>query len=1076
MSRRSITRPWASLLLLSLLLLFFLVSALASRAAQSLGMSTSPGDVVWVEDGVPAGATEFGDGEGWNWYGSAAYPSPFSGSFAHHSNLLQGMHQHYFYGATDALTVNSGEALVAYVFLDPMNPPTQVMLQWWDQAEGWEHRAYWGANHLPWGADATQSRRYMGGLPATGQWVRLEVPAGLVGLEGRAVRGMAFTLYGGQAAWDYAGKVTGRQRRNVALASLGGVATASSTTPPSDGSGNYEPVAAINGDRLALGTTDAYSDNTFWRDGTPDAYPDWLQVSFQGAKTIDEIDVFTLQDNYTSPVEPTESLTFAQYGVTDYDVQYWTGAQWMTVPGGVVTGNNRVWRRFSFAPVTTSAVRVVVRGALYGRSRVVELEAWGYEGATPTPTPTAGALISIADASRAEGNSDLSDAAFVVSLSNSSSQTIYVDYSTADGTALSPEDYFAVSGTLTFLPGETTKTVSVPVDGDYEVEGNETFTVVLSSPLNAGIADGQAVGTITNDDIGEPALSNFQNAALTANGAKPRAITSTGVTTRAQVIGDGMYKVNTSGYWAGNVGDTAVVILGQTYKIAVVRIYFPQDGTGTPIEPRPGTTSTKAVRDFDVSYQRVANGTWTYLARVRGNDRAMVRLAFPALTDVKAIRVKLVKGGTDNVNVGKIAEVEAWRSLIPYGSCEQESQPDPCGLLSDLDWAMKRYVGNPPHPNWGAHLDWYHASWDKGSENKPLIAHAITLWKPVQGQDNIGWWRKFFDCQTGGNCTNAKEKLKYLKGSELFSGIYDGSVVLAIAAVHQWADENGVSDLKVKAERYLRATWGAYTLAAGSSYATKIVVRNGMTPEEVPNCQVGSAGPFFDGPFLPTAGMRAYPGALCQDDRGPLFNRAIERAVQNNKREPLEKKAVADYIQTRWGPTRDMNVYGLYNTECGVDGVLWKHVTGSALAFSYILNAGNNMLKFSDGTGIRTISTYRFLGWGGTSPVRVTVMEDNRNYNTVPTYAVMYTSSSREAEALFPWSAAYHNGVTRGFARLETVMAPELIRASNIDPADGDVANGFHNTREVTLGLPLNPAGRYHVVLSPGEDPKIVNW
>ena len=46
----------------------------------------------------------------------------------------------------------------------------------------------------------------MGGLPAAGQWVRLEVPASLVGLEGRTLSGMNFILYNGRAAWDYTGK------------------------------------------------------------------------------------------------------------------------------------------------------------------------------------------------------------------------------------------------------------------------------------------------------------------------------------------------------------------------------------------------------------------------------------------------------------------------------------------------------------------------------------------------------------------------------------------------------------------------------------------------------------------------------------------------------------------------------------------------------------------------------------------------------------------------------------------------------------------------------------------------------
>ncbi|HZY07346.1 MAG TPA: VCBS repeat-containing protein, partial [Ilumatobacteraceae bacterium] len=117
------------------------------------------------------------------------------------------MHQHYFYGATATLPVAVGDTLFAYVYLDPANPPSEVMLQWNDGS--WEHRAYWGSNQLTaWGVDGTASRRYMGVLPPLGQWVKLSVPAASVGLEGRTLSGMAFTLFGGRATFDYAGKTS----------------------------------------------------------------------------------------------------------------------------------------------------------------------------------------------------------------------------------------------------------------------------------------------------------------------------------------------------------------------------------------------------------------------------------------------------------------------------------------------------------------------------------------------------------------------------------------------------------------------------------------------------------------------------------------------------------------------------------------------------------------------------------------------------------------------------------------------------------------------------------------------------
>ena len=106
------------------------------------------------------------------------------------------------------MSVGVGDRLFTYIYLDSLSPPSQVMLQWNDGT--WEHRAYWAPTPatatIPWGVEATVSRRHVGPLPPAGTWVRLEVPAVQVGLEGRTVNGMAFTLYNGKATWDRAGK------------------------------------------------------------------------------------------------------------------------------------------------------------------------------------------------------------------------------------------------------------------------------------------------------------------------------------------------------------------------------------------------------------------------------------------------------------------------------------------------------------------------------------------------------------------------------------------------------------------------------------------------------------------------------------------------------------------------------------------------------------------------------------------------------------------------------------------------------------------------------------------------------
>jgi RHS repeat-associated protein len=155
---------------------------------------TSPSERVWVEDRAPEGAALAGDSEGWNWTG--ANPAPFSGTLAHQSNLVGGTHQHYFHGAPETLSVGAGDSLFTYVYLDPANPPSEVMLQW--NNGNWEHRAYWGQNIIGWGVNGTESRRHMGPLPALGQWVKLEVPASQVGLEGSGAnwRGYSHPSYG----------------------------------------------------------------------------------------------------------------------------------------------------------------------------------------------------------------------------------------------------------------------------------------------------------------------------------------------------------------------------------------------------------------------------------------------------------------------------------------------------------------------------------------------------------------------------------------------------------------------------------------------------------------------------------------------------------------------------------------------------------------------------------------------------------------------------------------------------------------------------------------------------------------
>ena len=115
--------------------------------------------------------------------------------------------------------------------------------------------------------------------------------------------------------------------------------------------------------------------------------------------------------------------------------------------------------------------------------------------------------LTVSDVTVTEGNSGTTNATFTVTLSAAAASNVTVQYATAGGTANFGTDFTATSGTLTFTPGQTSKTVTVAVSGDTTGEPNEDFFLTLSGATNAVVADAVGLGTITNDDgppVGPP--------------------------------------------------------------------------------------------------------------------------------------------------------------------------------------------------------------------------------------------------------------------------------------------------------------------------------------------------------------------------------------------------------------------------------------------------------------------------------------------------------------------------------------------------------------------------------------------
>jgi uncharacterized delta-60 repeat protein/CSLREA domain-containing protein len=248
-------------------------------------------------------------------------------------------------------------------------------------------------------------------------------------------------------------------------------------------------------------------------------------VTINGAANNDLINII---DN-----DPTPSLSINDITVTEGDAGTvnavftvtLSGASGHTVTADFATADGTALQpgdytsnsgTLTFAPgETTKTVTVAVKGdVLDEANETYFINLTNAANATISDSQGLGTVtdddgagtLSINDITVTEGNSGTVNAVFTVTLSAASGQTVTVDFATADGTALQPGDYTSNSGTLTFAPGETTKTVTVAVKGDVLDEVNETYFINLTNAANATISDAQGLGTITDDD-GTPTLS-----------------------------------------------------------------------------------------------------------------------------------------------------------------------------------------------------------------------------------------------------------------------------------------------------------------------------------------------------------------------------------------------------------------------------------------------------------------------------------------------------------------------------------------------------------------------------------------
>lgn len=228
--------------------------------------------------------------------------------------------------------------------------------------------------------------------------------------------------------------------------------------------------------------------------------------------------------------------------------------------------------------------------------------------------------LTINDVQVAEGNAGTTNATFTVTLTHTYFQTESVDYSSAAGTAQSGADYQPASGTLVFLAGETSKTITVLVNGDTTQEPDETFFVQLSNSNNVSILKSKGTGTIINDDAPPAPTVQFNNASYSVQedlGALTITVTRSGDSSGAAMVdystndgsatqkGDFEYAAGTLTFAPGDTSKTFQVLINED-------MYLEGNETfgltlSNPTGATLGQQSTATVSIIDDSPESVTN-------------------------------------------------------------------------------------------------------------------------------------------------------------------------------------------------------------------------------------------------------------------------------------------------------------------------------------------------------------------------------------------------------------------------------------------------------------------------------------
>jgi chitinase len=365
-------------------------------------------------------------------------------------------------------------------------------------------------------------------------------------------------------------------------------------------------------------------------------------VTEGNAGTTDAVFDVTASSSSTSPISVDFATTDGSAGATDYNP---AGGTLVFAPGETakqvavqVIGDTLAEPSETFRVTLSNATGATVVDAV-GLGTITDDDS----GGSVLPS------LSIGNTTVTEGNIGTTSAAFNVTLSATTTNTVTVAYATAPGSATSPADYASTSGTLTFNPGETSKQVTVQVEGDTLSETNETYSVNLSAATNATISDDSGLGTITDNDtptitIGASTVtegnSGTVNAVFNLSLSAPsgNAITVNFATTDGGATAPADY-LSTSGVVTFNPGEVSKQIIVQVV----------------------GDVAIEANETFSVNLSAPTNATIAGagfgLGTITDNDTPTITIAAATVTEGNVGTVNAVFNVTQSAPSGSVITV-----------------------------------------------------------------------------------------------------------------------------------------------------------------------------------------------------------------------------------------------------------------------------------------------------------------------------------------------------------------------------------------------------------------------------------